>query len=147
MMQDVNLGGAELSAVQQKILIGVQRLFECLDVIMEFFDTLGRLSGSTARLYELHEALEALPPVGENTKDREDLIWFNNVDIVTPTGACLVRGLEVKVPRGKPLMVTGPNACGKSSLYRALGGLWTMPGALYRPAKQLDVFLVPQKPF
>ena len=54
------------------------------------------MNGSTARLYELHEALEALPPVGEK-HIASDHVWFNGVDIVTPTGTCLVRGLEVKV--------------------------------------------------
>jgi len=82
-------------------------------------------------------------------------ISFEHVDIVAPGNICLQTDLTIKVKKGEPLIVTGPNASGKSSLFRVLGGLWPIPtGIIRRPCDPQDglvhpkqVFLVPQKPY
>lgn len=48
-------------------------------------------------------------------------VEFVNVDIVTPGDVCITQDLSFKVLPSKSLVVTGPNASGKSSLFRTLG--------------------------
>eukprot|EP01117_Protostelium_nocturnum_P003830 TRINITY_DN15096_c0_g1_i1.p1 TRINITY_DN15096_c0_g1~~TRINITY_DN15096_c0_g1_i1.p1 ORF type:complete len:720 (-),score=275.12 TRINITY_DN15096_c0_g1_i1:65-2224(-) len=78
---------------------------------------------------------------------RGDKIEFDNVDIVSPEGKLLVRGLTFECPPGRNVMVTGPNGCGKSSLFRVIGELWPLHcGKLIKPRNE-DFLFVPQKPY
>jgi len=74
-------------------------------------------------------------------------IAFHDVDIFSPTGNLLVKGLNFKVALGTNVLISGPNGSGKSSLFRVLGGLWPLcSGKLVRPAQE-KLFYVPQQPY
>lgn len=74
-------------------------------------------------------------------------IQFEHCDLVAPDGQLLARDVSFTVEPGVNVMVTGPNGCGKSSLFRVIGELWPLHSGKLRKPRREDVLFVPQKPY
>ncbi|SCV04650.1 LANO_0G11496g1_1 [Lachancea nothofagi CBS 11611] len=126
-----------------------------------------QLRGVSLRLNQFNNRLD----VPNNSTDLEKTdslieyddskIQFINIPLVTPTLQLLIPELNFELRHGDHLLIIGPNGCGKSSLFRVLGGLWPIMKSFTHPEKQSKlimpprvgpngekpIFYLPQKPF
>jgi len=72
-------------------------------------------------------------------------VWTPKHPNSTAASELLVSGLSLSVANGESLLIMGGSGCGKTSLLRAISGLWTTgSGKIYCPK---DTLFVPQSPY
>lgn len=84
---------------------------------------------------------------GRGTIEESEDIELTDVPIVSPNGDVLVKKMSFHIAPGEHLLIVGPNGCGKSSLFRIIGGLWPCYGGNVRKPSFEDIFYIPQRPY
>ncbi len=116
------------------------------------FGTSGRFSSYIERLSQFSDALESVTKQPENVSTiktiEENHLAFENVTLQTPNyEQVIVENLSLSVQPGEGLLIVGPSGRGKSSLLRAIAGLWNAgTGRLLRPPLE-EVLFLPQRPY
>lgn len=110
---------------------------------------------SANRVDELAEALESLD-VGVIMEAKEFIefgvsddgsIHIEDLAVAHRNGRIVIAGANVVIPAGEKLLVSGQSGTGKSTLVRALAGLWHWGSGRILLPKDAHMAFVPQKPY
>jgi putative ATP-binding cassette transporter len=100
-----------------------------------------RLSG----FLDLTESAERLGSV--RTEPDAERIALRSLTVRTPANIALVKDLSLELPPTSSLLIRGRSGVGKTTLLRAIAGLWPyVDGTIVRPLERQSLFL-PQKPY
>jgi len=106
------------------------------------------LSAVTRRLIGLNQALDAQDPPGVQVRaSTQPRVETWNLRLSLPNGAVLSEVGDWNITNGQQWIVRGPSGVGKSTLMRAVAGLWPYgAGTLTLPSNSRMMFL-PQKSY
>ncbi|WP_375468985.1 ABC transporter ATP-binding protein/permease [uncultured Nostoc sp.] len=132
--------------------IAFQQIFSALSVVVSQFESLTAFAAGVERMGGLADALEKPSPKSPEmttidvTEDSQ--LALRHVTLLTPNyQRTLVRDLPFSLQPGEGLVIVGNSGSGKSSLLRAIAGLWNAgTGQIIRPPLSEMMFL-PQRPY
>ena len=124
-------------------------------VIVDNFESLSRFVAGIGRLQTLSS--HVLPdPLAKNPCDGQSRITrtpgehleLESLTLCPPqSDRVLIKDLNLTLKPGDALLITGDSGCGKSSLLRAIAGLWHKgSGVIHHPPRE-DFFFLPQQPY
>lgn len=147
-------GKIEYGAIMQGV-ISASLILQSLSLLMNYIPTLSQMAPMTVRLAEIVEKMDSL---SQRSQDKSEImhikyktgnyIKLKQVDVETPGGEQkLLKDVSFTITEGQSLLIMGQTGSGKSSLLRAMAGLWTRgSGEIIMPPRE-TVFFMPQKPY
>ncbi|MDH6593355.1 putative ATP-binding cassette transporter [Variovorax sp. TBS-050B] len=161
--QSVLSGELEVGRATQAVA-AFAAVLTAVTVIVDNFESLSKFVAGIGRLDALAKAV-GLPPLEQagakraaatpskeveriHLHEEGDGLQIESLTLQTPgSDRVLVQDLRLELEPGDGLLITGPSGSGKSSLLRAIAGLWDQGcGTVRRPPLQSVLFL-PQRPY
>jgi putative ATP-binding cassette transporter len=108
--------------------------------------TVDRLTGFHNAVMGAQEQQRAHPGVAVGPGESNSL-ELQHVELSLPNGRVLVSDANLTISEGMHVLVRGSSGCGKTTLFRAIAGIWPFGHGAVRLPKNFHGLFLPQRPY
>ena len=121
-----------------------------------FVDNLAQIADWRAtllRVVTFRDALAAIDTIGEDTGRIEivdsgvDKLELDDLHLALPAACAMLDQSRVEISPGERIQILGEPAAGKSTLFRALAGMWPWGGGTIQLPPRETINFMPQRPY
>ncbi len=120
-----------------------------LSFFIDNYTSLAELRAVMNRLMGLQAATDEKPATSIEVMHQPagSDVATDDLTLALPTGRPLLENLHLSLPHGRSTLVWGASGTGKSTLFRALAGIWPFGQGHVRVPAGARVLFLPQKPY
>ncbi len=143
---EIQLGGlVQTASAFGQVQDALSYIVSSYTELAEWRAVVERLAGFGRAIERAHA--EAAVEGIRRTEEDGAALALKDVDLLLPGGRPLMHGVDLTFRRGDNALISGPTGSGKSTLFRAIAGIWPFGrGEISMPAHGRVLFL-PQKPY
>lgn len=120
-----------------------------LSFFIDNYTSLAELRAVMDRLKGLQIATDEKPPTAIEVEAQATVsdVSVDKLTLSLPNGQPLLQDVSITLPHGRSTLVWGASGTGKSTLFRALAGIWPFGHGHVRVPAGARVLFLPQKPY
>lgn len=145
----ITLGGLmQIGAAFGQVQVSLNWFVDNFPRLAEWRSGIARVAAFTDGVEQLDALVadEAQPTISVKPGGR-DLLSFHNLEVAFANGATVIAEASAEIHPGERVLLKGASGTGKSTLFRAIGGLWPWgAGEIVTPPAE-DMMFMPQRPY
>jgi vitamin B12/bleomycin/antimicrobial peptide transport system ATP-binding/permease protein len=115
--------------------------------IAEWRSVVERLAGFSASIEAGRKLATTAPAVDHQARPHTRRVEIDRLELRLPNGSPLIAADKLTFGPGERVLVTGPTGSGKSTLFRAIAGIWPFGSGSITVPSDARLMVLPQRPY